>query len=55
MTSEIVRCMTWDDVPQVVEIWKDTGLAEGTHTVHTFFRFDPDGFYVMATDTDDTR
>ncbi|GBM05663.1 hypothetical protein AVEN_175523-1 [Araneus ventricosus] len=51
MTSEIVRRMTWDDVPQVVEIWKDTGLAEGTHTVHTFFRFDPDGFYVVATDT----
>ncbi|XP_015917468.1 uncharacterized protein [Parasteatoda tepidariorum] len=47
-----VRLMTWEDVPQVAEIWKDTGLAEGTHSIHTWFRFDPDGFFVIASDTE---
>lgn len=44
------RPMFWDDIPQVVEIWRDTGLAEGTQSVHSWYRFDPDGFYVVESD-----
>ncbi|XP_054717078.1 uncharacterized protein F36G3.2-like [Uloborus diversus] len=46
-----VRPMTWNDIPQVLEIWRDSGLSEGTHTIQTWFRFDPDGFFIVADDS----
>ncbi|KAG8183637.1 hypothetical protein JTE90_005625 [Oedothorax gibbosus] len=49
----VVRKMRWEDVPQVVDMWRETGLAEGTHTLHTWYRFDPDGFWVVATEEDE--
>ncbi|XP_067137432.1 uncharacterized protein [Centruroides vittatus] len=45
-----VRKMEEKDIPQVVDIWKETGLAEGVHCVDSWFGFDPDGFYVAAND-----
>lgn len=43
-----VRKMKEEDIPQVVDIWKETGLAEGAHCVESWFGFDPEGFFVAA-------
>lgn len=43
-----VRRMRVDDVPQVLQIWADNGLHEGTHTIQSFMQVDPAGFIVAV-------
>ena len=42
--------MTEEDVPQVLQIWGDNNLHEGTHTIQSFLRVDPEGFVVAVED-----
>lgn len=43
-----IRNMTSDDVQQVLEIWRENGLHEGTHTIQSFLKVDPKGFIVAV-------
>ncbi|CAG2177492.1 unnamed protein product, partial [Oppiella nova] len=43
--------MTADDVPQVLQIWADNNLHEGTHTIQSFLNVDPEGFVVAVDDS----
>lgn len=45
----IRRMVKWD-VPEVLEVWKEIGLHEGTHTIESFLEVDPQGFYVAVSD-----
>jgi len=42
--------MKLSDVPEVLEIWKEVGLYEGTHSIDSFLEVDPNGFYVAIND-----
>ena len=42
----VVRKMTREDVEQVLEVWREIGLHEGTQTIYSFMAVDPDGFAV---------
>ena len=42
--------MTEEDVPQVLQIWGDNNLHEGTYTIQSFLRVDPEGFVVAVED-----
>lgn len=44
-----IRLMKKEDIPQVLDLWRETGFLEGTHSVDTWFEYDPEGFYVAAT------
>lgn len=44
------RNMRLDEVCQVVDIWQEQGLAQGTNNVKNFYEVDPEGFFV-AVDT----
>ncbi|CAN8021430.1 unnamed protein product [Ixodes persulcatus] len=44
------RNMRLDEVCQVVDIWQEQGMAQGTNNVKNFYEVDPEGFFV-AVDT----
>ncbi|GBM15843.1 hypothetical protein AVEN_49487-1, partial [Araneus ventricosus] len=46
----IIRPMKREEIPDVLQLWRETGLAEGTYSLDTWFAHDPDGFYVAVTD-----
>ncbi|KAG8177113.1 hypothetical protein JTE90_008222 [Oedothorax gibbosus] len=54
MANEIpnytIRPMRRDEIPDVLELWRDTGLSEGTHSLDTWYSHDPEGFFVAVTD-----
>lgn len=43
-----IRRMHETDVSQVLEIWAENNLHEGTGTIQSFLRVDPNGFYVAV-------
>ena len=45
-----VRKMIEDDVNEVLEIWGENDLHEGTETIKSFLKVDPDGFWVAVDD-----
>ena len=45
-----VRKMIEDDVNEVLEIWGENDLHEGTETIKSFSKVDPDGFWVAVDD-----
>ncbi|XP_054164317.1 uncharacterized protein LOC128962023 [Oppia nitens] len=45
-----IRYMTETDVPEVLQIWGDNNLHEGTHTIQSFLKVDPEGFVVAVDD-----
>ncbi|XP_055930946.1 uncharacterized protein LOC129961208 isoform X2 [Argiope bruennichi] len=45
-----IRPMKREEIPDVLQLWRETGLAEGTYSLDTWFAHDPDGFYVAVTD-----
>ena len=45
-----IRLMKREEIPDVLDLWRETGLSEGTHSVETWFEYDPEGFYVAVTD-----
>jgi ribosomal protein S18 acetylase RimI-like enzyme len=45
-----IRNMTDNDVQQVLNIWGENGLHEGTHTIQSFLKVDPNGFIVAVDD-----
>lgn len=45
-----IRVMTEDDVQQVLRIWRDNNLHEGTHTIQSFLKVDPEGVIVAVDD-----
>jgi hypothetical protein len=45
-----IRNMTDNDVQQVLKIWGENGLHEGTHTIQSFLKVDPNGFIVAVDD-----
>lgn len=47
-----IRYMETWDVPEVLEVWKEIGLYEGTHTIDSFLKIDPKGFFVAVLDHD---
>lgn len=47
-----IRYMEIWDVPEVLEVWKEIGLYEGTHTIESFIKIDPKGFLVAVSDQD---
>ncbi|CAL1276857.1 unnamed protein product [Larinioides sclopetarius] len=46
-----VRLMTKDDVPGTLEIWRQTGMQEGTHCLYTWLEVDKEAFNVAVTDS----
>ncbi|XP_015915055.2 uncharacterized protein [Parasteatoda tepidariorum] len=46
-----VRVMQREDIPQVLEVWKETKLQEGTQTLYTWFEVDPEAFYIAVTES----
>ncbi|XP_054706277.1 uncharacterized protein LOC129216146 [Uloborus diversus] len=45
-----VRLMQKEDIPQALDIWRETGNQEGTDRLYTWLEVDPEGFYVAVTD-----
>lgn len=45
-----IRTMRKEEIPQALDLWRETGLSEGVHSVDTWYEYDPEGFYVAATD-----
>lgn len=45
-----VRLMTKEDVPQALDVWRETGMQEGTHSLYTWLKVDPEAFHVAVTD-----
>ncbi|XP_035205595.1 uncharacterized protein LOC118180634 isoform X2 [Stegodyphus dumicola] len=46
-----VRPMRKIDVPQALDVWRETGMQEGTHSIYSWLKFDPQGFYVAITNS----
>ena len=46
--SVIVRRMKEEDVDQVLKLWTEIGLHEGTQTIQSFMSVDPEGFAVAV-------
>ncbi|XP_035215507.1 uncharacterized protein LOC118189073 [Stegodyphus dumicola] len=44
-----IRPMEKEEIPEVLDIWRETKLSEGTHSLDTWFSYDPEGFYVAVT------
>ncbi|KAG8190176.1 hypothetical protein JTE90_011901 [Oedothorax gibbosus] len=49
--SYIIRKMTREDVPETLDVWKDTGLQEGTHCLYTWLEVDKDAVNIAVKDT----
>ena len=53
MTSETpeyeIRLMKKEEIPQVLDLWRETNLSEGTYSIDTWYEYDPEGFYVAVT------
>lgn len=49
--SYTVRVMQKEDIPQALDVWRETGLQEGTHCLYTWLEVDPEGFNVAVTDS----
>ncbi|GFU33810.1 n-acetyltransferase domain-containing protein [Nephila pilipes] len=49
--SYTVRLMTKEDVPQTLEVWRSTGMQEGTHCLYTWLEVDKEAFNVAVTDS----
>ncbi|GFW66662.1 hypothetical protein TNCV_1370951 [Trichonephila clavipes] len=49
--SYTVRLMTEDDVPQTLDVWRSTGMQEGTHCLYTWLKVDPGAFQIAVTDS----
>lgn len=45
-----IRTMTEDDIPKALDIWRETGMEEGTHCLYTWLTVDPKSFKVAVTD-----
>ena len=45
-----IRPMKDEDVGRVLQIWGDNNLHEGTHTIQSFLKVDPEGFVVAVDD-----
>lgn len=43
-----IRLMHENDVPRVLDIWRQIGLHEGLETIQSFMQVDPQGFYVCV-------
>ncbi|GIY76146.1 n-acetyltransferase domain-containing protein [Caerostris darwini] len=46
-----VRVMTKEDVPQTLDVWKATGMQEGTHCLYTWLEVDKEAFHVAVLDS----
>ena len=46
--SVAVRRMKEEDVDQVLKLWTEIGLHEGTQTIQSFMSVDPEGFAVAV-------
>ncbi|KFM59845.1 hypothetical protein X975_04358, partial [Stegodyphus mimosarum] len=46
-----IRPMRKIDVPQGLDVWRETGMQEGTHSIYSWLKFDPHGFYVAVTNS----
>ncbi|GBL72995.1 hypothetical protein AVEN_922-1, partial [Araneus ventricosus] len=46
-----VRLMTKDDVPGTLEVWRQTGMQEGTHCLYTWLEVDKEAFNIAVTDS----
>lgn len=44
-----IRQMTKEEIPQVLDLWRETDLTEGTHSIDTWFQYDPEAFQVAVT------
>lgn len=53
MTSEVpefeIRLMKREEIPQVLDLWRETNLSEGTYSIDTWYEYDPEGFYAAVT------
>ena len=47
-----VRRMKFEDIDEVLKVWKEIGLYEGTNTIQSFLTIDPEGFYVAVNEKD---
>lgn len=45
-----VRNMVKEDVPKALDLWRETGMQEGTHCLYTWLTVDPECFKVAVTD-----
>lgn len=45
-----IRKMQFDDLKYCIQIWREVKLQEAASTLVSFFRYDPDGFYVADLD-----
>ncbi|GFR03756.1 uncharacterized protein TNCT_424881 [Trichonephila clavata] len=50
--SYTVRVMTEEDVPQTLDVWRSTGMQEGTHCLYTWLKVDPEAFQIAVTDSE---
>lgn len=46
--KHVIRLMKEEDISQVLEIWRLIGLHEGTQTIQSFMKVDPEGFAVAV-------
>ncbi|XP_054706276.1 uncharacterized protein LOC129216144 [Uloborus diversus] len=46
----VIRPMKREEIPAVLDLWRETCLSEGTYSLDTWFEYDPEGFYVAATE-----
>ncbi|KAF8795052.1 hypothetical protein HNY73_002948 [Argiope bruennichi] len=46
-----VRPMTKDDVPGTLEVWRQTGMQEGTHCLYTWLEVDKEAFNIAVLDS----
>lgn len=44
-----IRLMKREELPQVLDLWRETHLSEGTFSLDTWYEYDPEGFYVAVT------
>lgn len=49
--SYTIRKMTREDVPETLDVWKETELQEGTHCLYTWLEVDKDAFNIAVKDT----
>lgn len=45
-----VRNMSKEDVPEALDVWRETGIQEGKHSLYTWLEVDPEAFKIAVSD-----
>ncbi|XP_054711705.1 uncharacterized protein LOC129221275 [Uloborus diversus] len=48
-----IRLMRKEDIPEVLDLWRESEMDKPAHSLSTWFKVDPGGFYVAVTDIGD--